>query len=47
MKKQVKNLNLKLIIEPGILLVANSSIFVTRVTGTKMKAGKKSIVLDS
>jgi diaminopimelate decarboxylase len=39
-------MNLKLIIEPGRSLVANTSIFVNKVTGIKSNGGKHLIVVD-
>lgn len=42
----VKEMNLKLIIEPGRSLVANTCIFVNKVIGTKCNGTKNFIVVD-
>lgn len=42
----IKDQNLKLIIEPGRSLVANTCIFVNKVTGVKSNGNKNFIVVD-
>ena len=42
----MKGLNLKLIVEPGSSLVANTSIFVSRVTGVRSDNDSHFIVID-
>ena len=45
-KELIKDQNLKLIIEPGRSLVANTCVFVNRVTGVKSNGTKNFIVVD-
>ncbi|MBI2340192.1 MAG: diaminopimelate decarboxylase [Deltaproteobacteria bacterium] len=46
-KKEIQDLNLKLILEPGRFLVGNAGILVTRVLYNKEHASKKFVVVDA